>query len=97
MVCISSMIQILSIIQKSCTGKETALIATQHENGRLKRHLDHLNGEMNQLKEEIDWLKREKGQLEGRNSQLDSHLRRLQVCIHDVILLETRTELLPNI
>jgi len=37
---------------------------------------------MNQLKEEIEWLKEEKGQLEGRNSQLDSHLRRLQTTMH---------------
>lgn len=73
------MIQILSIIQKSCTGKETALVATQHENSRLKRQLDQLNEEVDQLKGETEWLKGEKKQLEGRNSQLDSHLRHLQV------------------
>ena len=78
-------------MQKSFTGIETALVDTQLENSRLKRHLDQLNGETNELKGEIDWLKGEKGQLEGRNSQLDSHLRRLQVCVQDVILFETCT------
>ena len=73
-------------MQKFCTQTETALVDTQHENSRLKRQLDQLNGEMNQLKGEIDWLKGEKRQLEGRNFQLDSHSRRLQVCVQGVIL-----------
>jgi len=47
-------------------------MATQHENSQLKEEVD-------QLKEEIEWPKGDKRRLEGRNSQLDSHLRRLLV------------------
>ena len=36
-------------LQKSCTGKETALIATQHENDRLKKEIEQLSGRNAQL------------------------------------------------
>ena len=31
-------------LQKSCAGKETALVATQHENDHLKKEIEQLNG-----------------------------------------------------
>ena len=69
--------RILSVTQKSCTGKETALIAIQQENGRLKEQMD-------QMKRQMDLLKVEKEQFEGRSLQLDSHLRHVKVHVQDV-------------